>query len=95
MCGEVELLEILLKCGANPSTPDVQGGYPIHYAAQMCGATSEMKSSSKLGLTVLKVLLNHNVDVNVVDHDGRQPVLWAASAGNLIFNFIVYYCFNT
>lgn len=77
----MELLEILLKCGANPSTPDVHGGYPIHYAAQMCGATSEMGNDSRLGIAVLRVLINHNIDVNVVDHDGRQPVLWAASAG--------------
>lgn len=81
VCGEVDLLEMLLKCGADPSTPDMHGGYPIHYAAQMCGTSSEIGNDCKLGLQVLKVLLAHNVDVNVVDHDGRSPLLWAASAG--------------
>lgn len=75
------MLQILLNCNADPSTPDVHGGYPIHYAAQMCGATSEMTNDSKLGLAVLKVLIDYRVDVNVADRDGRQPVLWAASAG--------------
>ncbi|KAL1460798.1 hypothetical protein WDU94_012744 [Cyamophila willieti] len=76
VCGEVEALETVLSAGAEPSTPDIHGGYPIHYASQMCGHASEM------GLAVLKVLLHHNVDVNVVDKDGRQPILWAASAGS-------------
>lgn len=70
----------------------MHGGYPIHYAAQMCGAISEMSNDSKLGKAVLQVLLYHNVDVSVVDHDGRQPVLWAASAGKykqiLIMNLV-------
>lgn len=40
-----------------------------------------MTNDSKLGLAVLKVLIDYRVDVNVADRDGRQPVLWAASAG--------------
>ncbi|XP_065211635.1 ankycorbin-like isoform X2 [Planococcus citri] len=82
VCGEIELLQILLKCGANPSTPDVHGGYPIHYAAQMCGTSSEIGNDFRLGLGVLRVLLNYHVDVNATDHDGRPPLLWAASAGS-------------
>ncbi|KAI5741630.1 hypothetical protein M8J76_015533 [Diaphorina citri] len=83
VCGEVEALETVLSAGAEPSTPDIHGGYPIHYASQMCGHASEMGNDVRVGLAVLKVLLHHNVDVNVVDKDGRQPILWAASAGTL------------
>jgi len=81
VCGEVEALDALLEAGAAPSSPDIHGGYPIHYAAQMCGANSEMGNDIKVGLKILKTLLGKGVDVNVVDEDGRQPILWAASAG--------------
>ena len=33
-------MDILLDAGANPSTADIHGAYPIHYAAQMCGPNS-------------------------------------------------------
>lgn len=36
-----------------------------------------------MGLQVLHALLSHNgIDVTVEDGDGRQPLLWAASAGS-------------
>lgn len=81
VCGEVEALELALDAGANPSTPDIHGGYPIHYAAQMCGPNSEMGNDVRFGLAVLRKLLARGVEVNVRDKDGRQPILWAASAG--------------
>jgi len=81
VCGEVEALELVLDAGANPSTPDIHGGYPIHYAAQMCGPNSEMGNDVRFGLAVLRKLLARGVEVNVRDKDGRQPILWAASAG--------------
>lgn len=81
VCGEVDALELVLDAGANPSTPDIHGGYPIHYAAQMCGPNSEMGNDVRFGLAVLRKLLARGVEVNVRDKDGRQPILWAASAG--------------
>ena len=33
------------------------------------------------GLSALKKLIDHGVPVDAVDHDGRQPLLWAASSG--------------
>lgn len=38
MCGEVGALRAVLASGADAATPDQHGGYPLHYAAQMCGA---------------------------------------------------------
>ena len=32
-------------------------------------------------ISVLRKLLSHKVDITIFDHDGRQPLMWAASAG--------------
>ena len=52
VCGEVELLEMLLEAGADASTPDLHGAYPLHYAAQVsvCGRGRDLPV---LGLTCL------------------------------------------
>ncbi|XP_002013059.2 uncharacterized protein LOC6587487 [Drosophila persimilis] len=87
VCGEVESLRAVLAAGANVAQPDVNGGTPLHYAAQMCGASYDSKqqqsNSSKLALEILGILLAHpQSSVDVQDKDGRQPLLWAASAGS-------------
>ncbi|XP_055542552.1 ankyrin repeat domain-containing protein 12 isoform X2 [Wyeomyia smithii] len=86
VCGEVEALRTVLSAGADVSTPDINGGSPLHYAAQMCGANYEGKTaraSAKLALDILNTLLVHpDTSVEVEDKDGRQPLLWAASAGS-------------
>ena len=33
---------------------------------------------------VLRKLLSHKVDITISDHDGRQPLMWAASAGKIV-----------
>lgn len=43
VCGETTALRTVLAAGAHVSTPDVHGGYPLHYAAQMCGGVSMAK----------------------------------------------------
>lgn len=52
----------------------------------MCGANYEgknEKATGKLALDILQILLDHpQSSVNVEDKDGRQPLLWAASAGS-------------
>ncbi|EFA06237.1 hypothetical protein TcasGA2_TC009087 [Tribolium castaneum] len=79
VCGETSALRAVLAAGAPVSTPDVHGGYPLHYAAQMCGGDKD----SNLGFQVLQTLLTHSdIVVSVEDDDGRQPLLWAASAGS-------------
>ncbi|KAH8417879.1 hypothetical protein KR222_007557 [Zaprionus bogoriensis] len=88
VCGEIEALRAVLAAGASVAKPDVNGGTPLHYAAQMCGASySDSKlqasNSSKLALEILGILLSHpQTSVDVQDKDGRQPLLWAASAGS-------------
>lgn len=82
----MEALRAVLSAGADVSTPDINGGSPLHYAAQMCGANYEGKTaraSAKLALEILSTLLSHpDTSVEVEDKDGRQPLLWAASAGS-------------
>ncbi|EDW68267.2 LOW QUALITY PROTEIN: uncharacterized protein Dvir_GJ24619 [Drosophila virilis] len=86
VCGEIEALRAVLAAGASVAQPDVNGGTPLHYAAQMCGASYDNKlksNSSKLALEILGILLAHpQSSVDVQDKDGRQPLLWAASAGS-------------
>ena len=109
VCGESEVLDILINAKADPNTPDIHGAYPIHYAAQMCDPNCEMGHDIKVGLSgkrenlfgivflkcsfcsnsnffsVLRKLLSHKVDITIFDHDGRQPLMWAASAGMYFF----------
>lgn len=77
----------MLAAGANIAIPDLNGGTPLHYAAQMCGASVDNKvgqaNATKLALEILGILLTHpHSSVDVQDKDGRQPLLWAASAGS-------------
>ena len=89
----MEAMEIVLEAGADSATADIHGAYPLHYAAQMCGqlkkqgsssSTSSASRSSQQGLAALKMLIDHGVAVDAVDQDGRQPLLWASSSGNLL-----------
>lgn len=52
----------------------------LHYAAQM--SNGHQTHSANLALEILEIFLQQpNVQVDVCDKDGRQPLLWAASAG--------------
>ncbi|KAK3093037.1 hypothetical protein FSP39_010347 [Pinctada imbricata] len=82
VCGHLEILDVLIEAGAELSTPDSHNAYPIHYAAQMNGKENG-HSDQKIGEKVLKKLLDSGVPYDVTDKDGRQPLLWAASAGNI------------
>lgn len=84
VCGEAQILRALLSAGADATIPDTNGATPLHYAAQMCGYDGKNdKASTKLALDILNILLKHpKSTVEVEDKDGRQPLMWAASAGS-------------
>ncbi|XP_068619263.1 uncharacterized protein [Battus philenor] len=84
VCGEVGALRAVLAAGADAATPDQHGGYPLHYAAQMCGAPAATDHQSRgAALEVLRALVREgSASVEVRDADGRTPLLWAASAGS-------------
>lgn len=86
VCGHVDILNILVEHRAELSTADSHHAYPIHYAAQM-NSKEQGHSDPKVGEKVLKVLLDQGVPLDVLDKDGRQPLLWAASAGIKIWTF--------
>jgi ankyrin repeat protein len=84
VCGEAQILRALLSAGADATIPDTNGATPLHYAAQMCGYDGKNdKASTKLALDILNILLKYSKSmVEVEDKDGRQPLMWAASAGS-------------
>ncbi|KAI5643130.1 ankyrin repeats (3 copies) domain-containing protein [Phthorimaea operculella] len=84
VCGEVGALRAVLAAGADAATPDQHGGYPLHYAAQMCGAPANTDQQTRgAALEVLRALIKEGgAQVDVRDADGRTPLLWAASAGS-------------
>lgn len=54
----------------------------LHYAAQMSNGAGFQSHSPNLALEILDIFLQQpTVQVDVCDKDGRQPLLWAASAG--------------
>ena len=67
--GNVEIVELLLKHGANPTVFDNRGNSAMHEAA-LVGNTD-----------ILKILLNRECDINVVNFEGEPPVLLAALSG--------------
>lgn len=82
VCADVDALELVLSHGGTTSSADVHGGYAIHYAAQMCGnGACRSGDARNTGVRVLQLLLSFGADVHVTDKHGRQPILWAASAG--------------
>lgn len=48
---------MLVDLGADPSTADVNGAHPLHYAAQMCAPNSEMGNDVATALQVLRKLI--------------------------------------
>ncbi|XP_074662462.1 uncharacterized protein LOC141915005 isoform X2 [Tubulanus polymorphus] len=81
VCGQIKLLDIIMGKSAVLSTPDIHDAYPIHYAAQMAGMNAEGMEPG-VGMKILQKLLSKGIPVDVTDHDKRQPLLWAASAGS-------------
>ncbi|VVC29519.1 Hypothetical protein CINCED_3A023948 [Cinara cedri] len=83
VCADVDALELVLSHGGTTKSADVHGGYAIHYAAQMCGTGICRSGEARtIGVRVLQSLLSYGADVHVTDKHGRQPILWAASAGS-------------
>lgn len=91
-------MDALLIAGAPASTPDIHKAHPIHYASQLCGngngkrvdsqdrfQNTDYGVSGKKGLAILRRLIQEGVPIDVKDKEGRQPLLWAASAGKESF----------
>ncbi|VDN06242.1 unnamed protein product [Thelazia callipaeda] len=77
VCGQLEALIMLLDNGAKVDFADNQGAQAIHYVTATEGISRERSEA------ILHVLLKHDAKANARDVDGRSPILWAASNGNL------------
>ncbi len=60
--GNPELVEVLLKAGANVSARDKQGNMPLHYAAH------------QNNLELVRILLRHGAKVDVKNNKGVTPL---------------------
>ena len=75
----MELFDILIQYNVSVHTADVYGAYPVHYASQLSEIEIIEKEKS---WAILKKLIEHNVDIECRDEQGRTPFLWAASVGS-------------
>ncbi|GMF12275.1 unnamed protein product [Phytophthora lilii] len=66
--GSTDVVEILLRAGADPNFQDVRGRSPLHWAAKL----------NKLD--VVRLLLRANADPNLQDAEFMTPLMCAASA---------------
>lgn len=71
-----------LCCDKGQSMKFYISSFQLHYAAQMSSGAGFQSHSPILALEILDIFLQQpTVQVDVCDKDGRQPLLWAASAG--------------
>lgn len=61
--GNVEALSKLIQLGANPNLQNDMGQVPLHFAAH----------ANKKAMEIVKLLLNHDADPNVIDMRGTFP----------------------
>lgn len=80
VCGEVGCIKVLHSVGADPSLPDIHGAHPIHYASQL---DSGSRKSSRRNEVIDAILSYAPTERDARDKDGRTPLLWAASSGNV------------
>lgn len=58
----------------------------------MSNGSGYQSHSANLALEILEIFLQQpNVQVDVCDRDGRQPLLWAASAGAVKAVLVIVY----
>jgi ankyrin repeat protein len=65
--GDIELLKLLLRYGADPD-------YPVPY-----GNTALMSATRHT--EIFKILVDHHANINAINEDGRSVLIWAAYNG--------------
>ena len=69
-CGDLDTVQLLLDCGADPNCRDHEGWSAIHWAAEQGH------------LRIVCVLLNHAANINAVSSYGTSPLHCAATGGH-------------
>ncbi len=68
--GNIESVELLLKCGADVNSLDTWGKTALHYAI-----------SKKSSVRIVELLLDAGADCNIKDSYGKTPLDYAVSYG--------------
>jgi len=79
-CANTELLELLLKHGADVDITDIEENTPLHYAISRM---SWSPKSDNVIPVVVDILMEYKANVNKVNKDGYTPLLLAAAGGFL------------
>lgn len=90
-----KVIEVLIKAGGDPNTPDQHGGTPLHYntsdadtASALILGGADPNRRDDIGKTplhyaddvnVVKILLGGGADPNIRDNTGKTPVAYAPS----------------
>jgi ankyrin repeat protein len=69
--GHVEVVQVLLECGADSSAQNKDGSTPLHWA------------SLSGHVEVVQVLLECGADSSAQNKDGSTPLHWASQSGNV------------
>lgn len=69
----IDVLDLLLKAGANPNVQDKYGKTPLHYAADNCGSHECDES--------LSCLLEQGARIDIQDNYSNTPLHYAADCG--------------
>uniref|UniRef100_A0A158Q6W0 ANK_REP_REGION domain-containing protein n=1 Tax=Elaeophora elaphi TaxID=1147741 RepID=A0A158Q6W0_9BILA len=87
VCGQLEALVTLLESGAKVDCVDNQACQSISFSPVGAQAVHYVAAAEDICLerceAMLHVLLKYGAKVNARDIDGRTPILWAATYGNL------------
>jgi serine/threonine protein kinase len=88
--GRVELVEYLLKNGANPYQMDSRGFTPLHKAIDY-NCWLEDKSCLNSASKIVHHLLNYKANIDIKSRQGRSPLMYAVEKNNLpIFNQLIH-----
>jgi len=81
-----ELVELLLKHGANVDATDSEGDTALHYAVEVYQETpshcAHQDGDSMSAKSITDILLENKADVNVVNNNGETPLYTAVSCSS-------------
>lgn len=78
--GSTDVLKFFLEIGIDTNIPGTDGKLPIHYT---CDTSERADDKKEECVHALKILIQANCDVNVVDNMGRTPLFLACEADDV------------
>ena len=82
----MDCLEVLINGGLSVNIPDEHNVYPIHYAVRLTPGEDHQTKFDYLK----KLIDSSNVQVDVCDNQGLQPIHWAVSMGKVDILLLFY-----